>query len=70
MSTTAEHFPVIVDPDIRTPTDYAEVEPLEELDAEPSQQEIEEVFSLADAARAVEHGTTTKADRQRVQHAG
>jgi hypothetical protein len=45
-----------LDPDIRTPTDYAEVEPLEpleELEAEPSQQEIDEVFSLADAARAV-----------------
>jgi hypothetical protein len=53
MSTSVEHFPVILDPDIRTPTDYAEAEPLKELEAEPSQQEIEEVFSLADAARAV-----------------
>ena len=41
------------DPDIKTPTDYANAEsPLEDVNAGPSQQDIEEVYLLADAARA------------------
>lgn len=41
------------DPDIKTPTDYANAEsPREDVVAGPSQQDIDEVFLLADAARA------------------
>ncbi len=41
------------DPDIKTPTDYANADsPRGDVDAGPSQQDIEEVFLLADAARA------------------
>ena len=39
-----------LDPDIRTPTDYADAAPVEQ--AEPSQEDIEQVFSVAEAARA------------------
>jgi len=53
LSTSAEHFQVTTDPDIKTPTDYANAEsPLEDVNAGPSQQDIEEVYLLADAARA------------------
>jgi len=44
---------VITDPNLRTPTDYADAEPFEDIDVGSSQQEIEAVYSLADAARAV-----------------
>ena len=43
---------MIADPDIKTPTDYADTEPRSNPDAEPSQQDIDAVYSLAEAARA------------------
>ena len=43
---------MITDPDIKTPTDYADAEPPADVDTSPSQQEIDAVYSLADAARA------------------
>ncbi len=49
---SAKQLPVTTDPDIKSPTDYADAAPLEEIPAEPSQQEIDAVYSLADAARA------------------
>ncbi len=43
-----------LEPELKTPTDYAPPGPVEDPgpSAEPSQQDIEQVFSLADAARA------------------
>ena len=41
-----------LEPDLKIPTDYAPPGPVEDPGAEPSQQDIEQVFSLADAARA------------------
>lgn len=53
MSAPAEQVYVATDPDIKTPTDYANPEsPLEDVEAGPSQEDIDEVFLLADAARA------------------
>lgn len=43
---------MITDPEIRTPADYADAEPLTDVETGPSQQELEAVYSLADAARA------------------